>query len=910
MSTSALPSFSRLPSIQTRKALLLLDLQNDFVRPTGRLPVQNAQDFLDLIPTLVQSFRRTGDIVWVRSQYEDPRPLIDPDSGGERIILAAGPLDSKNNKKKSGRGRRESLGNEDDTDPEAFLSGPDPACRAQTPGAQFPAPIVAAVDHENDIVIVKSDYSALQSPGLVLSLRSRFVTELYLCGSLSNVSVYATALDAARQGFALTLIEDCLGFRSFARHEEAIRRMADIMGANGISVQELLEEQEWQETHDIAHSATPGQEQEQAQRPEQSSPRVQSGIEGGMNHLAVQGSPPATCSSASRPSARTETGPQAPASLQDILPVSDTSTGFAIEADPNLEANLDVDLDPEPWLLPPSKYQRAPTRPVREPHLEDPVPVRKPPARMRRPRRPADSPPSARRPGSSRSAESNPGRTTPASPVATPPTKTTTTATMKKKKTDDGTLGPGDHIGEGDSRIIYNVDLPLDAFANIRDEVQWQKMYHLSGQVPRLVAVQGAVLPDGSIPIYRHPADESPPLLPFTPTVDRVRQAVERILGYPVNHVLIQLYRGGQDRISEHSDKTLDIVRGTSICNVSFGAQRTMILRTKLSGTTEAAQEGGASYSSSGAGRRTQRIPMPHESVFVLGPKTNMRWLHGIRADKRPDEVKSAEERAYNGERISLTFRSIGTFINPVKQTIWGQGAVAKSADAARPVIHGDPAETERLIQAFGRENHDTEFDWDAVYGGGFDVVNFVTPAVARLVLSGDPVADLRVRLALTENGMRYETDAPASGLESRQLVYISPDGKTTVTGDMEILSYLGQLDESARPGVDILRGGSLLQQIAELTSNWRRWQQERGDNVTDLAVWEQKLQEQEQGQGHHYLCGGVFGIDDCALWPVLREMQQKSILSSTDFPHLWNYYHRVAKRGCVRAVLDEMETD
>ncbi|KKA23257.1 Isochorismatase family protein family, partial [Rasamsonia emersonii CBS 393.64] len=896
MSATALPSsLLRGPSIQTRKALLLLDLQNDFVRPSGRLPVQNTQDFIDLIPTLVQSFRRTGDVVWVRTQYEDSRPLVDPDSGGERIVLDAGPLDSKKDKKKAGRDRQETE-NEDDTDPEAFLSGPDPACRAQTSGAQFPAPIVAAVDPENDIVIVKSDYSALQSPGLVLSLRSRFVTELYLCGSLSNVSVYATALDAARQGFSLTLVEDCLGFRSFARHEEAIRRMADIMGANGISVQELLEEQEWQETHDIAHASSPGQDQEKAQRPGRSHPRLGSrattsaGIEGVMDHLAVKGSPPPN-----------PPQPRDPARLRHVESLSAAAT--VIEADPDLDADGS---DKEPWLLPPSKYPRSSTRPSRETHPGGTV--YRPVTRVRRPRRPADSPPSARRPGSSRAAESNSGRTSSTSPVLTtttaptaapstpPPTASTTTTTTtttpkttkNKKKTEaDGMLGPGDHIGEGDSRIIYNVDLPPDAFPNIRQEVQWQKMYHLSGQVPRLVAVQGAVLPDGSIPIYRHPADESPPLLPFTPTVDRIRQVVEGILGHSLNHVLIQLYRSGQDRISEHSDKTLDIVRGTSICNVSLGAQRTMILRTKASGTETAEDD-----SSSGAGRQTQRIPMPHNSVFVLGPKTNMRWLHGIRADKRPDEAKSAEERAFNGERISLTFRSIGTFIHPTKQTIWGQGAVAKTEGAARPVIHGDAAETERLIQAFGRENRDTDFDWDAVYGGGFDVVNFVTPAVARLVLSGDPVADMRVQLALTENGMRYETEGPSS---TGQLVYVSPDGKTTVTGDIDILSYLAQLNESPRPGVDILRGGSQLEQIAELTASWRRC---RGNvkDFSDLALWEQMLQEQEQSHGHHYISGAAFGVDDCALWPLLRDMQQHkaSILSSTEYPHLWNYYHRV----------------
>lgn len=32
-----------------------------------------------------------------------------------------------------------------------------------------------------------------------------------------------------------------------------------------------------------------------------------------------------------------------------------------------------------------------------------------------------------------------------------------------------------------------------------------------------------------------------------------------------LNHVLIQKYRNGEDYISEHSDKTVDIVRGTSI---------------------------------------------------------------------------------------------------------------------------------------------------------------------------------------------------------------------------------------------------------------------------------------------------------------------------------------------------------
>ncbi|AUX47320.1 uncharacterized protein SOCE26_088380 [Sorangium cellulosum] len=77
-------------------------------------------------------------------------------------------------------------------------------------------------------------------------------------------------------------------------------------------------------------------------------------------------------------------------------------------------------------------------------------------------------------------------------------------------------------------------------------------------EVPRLVAIQGERAPDGAVPLYRHPADEQPELRAFTPAVDRIRREVERRVGHPLNHCLLQLYRTGRDWISEHSDKTLD----------------------------------------------------------------------------------------------------------------------------------------------------------------------------------------------------------------------------------------------------------------------------------------------------------------------------------------------------------------
>lgn len=232
-----------------------------------------------------------------------------------------------------------------------------------------------------------------------------------------------------------------------------------------------------------------------------------------------------------------------------------------------------------------------------------------------------------------------------------------------------------------------------------------------------------------SFPIYRHPADESPPLLPFSPTVALIKEHVEKAINHPVNHVLIQHYRSGADYISEHSDKTVDIVRGTKIVNVSLGAERTMTLRRKKALTAEPNSEAEVDVP-----REHQRVPLPHNSLFVLGPETNARWMHAIRTDKRPPKTKAEAERAQNGERISLTFRLIGTFLtaHPSRVAsadagnalIYGQGARGKTRADARPVVRGGP-EAERLIIAFGEENHRSDFDWEANYEEGFDVVHF-----------------------------------------------------------------------------------------------------------------------------------------------------------------------------------------
>jgi nicotinamidase-related amidase len=262
-------------------------------------------------------------------------------------------------------------------------------------------------------------------------------------------------------------------------------------------------------------------------------------------------------------------------------------------------------------------------------------------------------------------------------------------------------------LGEGTTLVCGALDGCVDAttFDALEAEVAWSAMHHRGGAVPRLVALQGDQLPDGALPLYRHPADEQPALRPWTPTVDRIRRAVEAHVGHPMNHAVIQLYRHGKDWISEHSDKTLDLVRPSFIVNVSLGQRRTMVLRPKR-------KDGEVAI---------QRISLVHGSLLRMDLETNRRWFHGIKqeADRQP--------------RISLTLRHIGTWWHPSTGAVWGVGAPsgsradaevrAQARTARSPAARDleDRAEAERMLRLFRDENVDPGFD-AAAYRPGFEV--------------------------------------------------------------------------------------------------------------------------------------------------------------------------------------------
>jgi alkylated DNA repair dioxygenase AlkB len=301
------------------------------------------------------------------------------------------------------------------------------------------------------------------------------------------------------------------------------------------------------------------------------------------------------------------------------------------------------------------------------------------------------------------------------------------------------------NIGSGDSMLILNC-LPesmahIEAFTQIKEEIKWNEMIHKGSSVPRLVSLQGTVDSTGDIPIYRHPADAQPELLPWSISVNSMRLVIEERIGQSLNHCLIQYYRSGHDFIGEHADKTLDICRGSIIVNLSLGCSRVMILKSKP--TAEGPKV-------------VQKLVLPNNSLFILGWNTNLHFTHEIKQDKRMSSLKRADELLCGEERISFTFRNVATFWSARFQNLYGQGATNKlrpcEAEVPQLRLAGTTIDSKydsdlqkivelqsivensssdlieeqrRLVQAFSDENKNVNFDWDQVYGDGFDILNF-----------------------------------------------------------------------------------------------------------------------------------------------------------------------------------------
>ncbi|KUI62659.1 hypothetical protein VP1G_09779 [Cytospora mali] len=1047
------------PDVPTKKAFIAIDLQNDFLAEDGALPVSQPDGMVDNIVKLAAAVRNSGygEVVWVRSQFDTNRAV-----GEQQIITADTPQlpegsDTPPTAATSARARTSRASPPEltplEADPEAFLSTVSsdqpgsgetkPQCvRKGTKGVEL-LPAIAAAKGPTDYAMTKTYYSAFQSGQLLHLLRRHFATELYICGALCNVSVYATALAASSYGFDITIVEDCCGIRSEMRHMNARRKLTELTGCEFATAADIIPTLK-PKSPSSAERSRPSTTL-RMDSPAQIPPEVIAAMTAGGRQSPSRGGQgisstgPANVSVASHE--KPQPGPAQSQAESAVQSVVKTSRGKAEDKQSQPRANAQghesgpdsgqMQLKDMMAAIEASRHESQPTykTPVHKVQKEAPkstvinkavpssassglagatptnskmldaklitdfVPTEellmaKTPDHISK----GDWPVVLRKPESpvTRSAKLTAHRTEKPEGVAA---QESTEDASKMAK--DSTIKPttSEPLCEGDTTLaspLLPTSILSGLFERLCTEVHFLKMMHQGGEVPRFVAVQGSVSSDGTQPVYRHPSDETLPCVPFTPAVQAIKKEVEKQVGHEMNHVLIQCYRGGNDYISEHSDKTLDIVKGSYIANVSLGAERTMVFRTKRDasskeGTTprtpsEAAEKRDDSpkdgeeemslkpsttETNSPTKRQTIRVPMPHNSLLQMGLSTNAKWLHGIRPDKRPLSQRSPKELAFNGYRISLTFRHIGTFLSPPadpdgEPLIWGQGAVAKTREHAQPVVNGQTEQAIAMLKAFGWENNSSEFDWGESYGRGFDVLHM--KSAPRYFSCGDTMVDGRVRIALAELCVKYARGSIGTSKNTTKndpssknnsvgeavipVKFVVDDAdRTTVTGDIAILLYLdARYPRKKGTEADIARLYTRFHAAIALGHRWKSLWPRAGAGKTaaekrdliktlvrdDMGIFNTWLYESLErigggsssgeggsGTGELFLVGGAEpSIADYAFWPVMYDIAEEWKRADGGIEELWverekyttlkKYYVDFSRRRSVVSIFGE----
>jgi len=170
------------------KTLLIIDVQNDFM-PDGSLPVAEG----DCIVPVINNIQDKFDLVLATQDWH-PK---------DHISFAS------NHDGKSNFDVIELHGNPQTLWPDHCVQGTEGAdFHPDLNTEQFEAIFRKGTDTSIDSYSAFYDNSHLKSTGLTGYLKEKGVTELYLCGLAADICVYFSILDAFKEGFDCTFIED------------------------------------------------------------------------------------------------------------------------------------------------------------------------------------------------------------------------------------------------------------------------------------------------------------------------------------------------------------------------------------------------------------------------------------------------------------------------------------------------------------------------------------------------------------------------------------------------------------------------------------------------------------------------------------------------------------------------------
>lgn len=194
------------------KTLLIIDVQNDFM-PNGSLPVPDGDKIVPIINNLQHQF----DLI-IGTQDWHPR---------NHISFAS------NHDGKSNFDEIEIHGQPQTLWPNHCVQGTEGAeFHPNLNTENFEAIFRKGTDKNIDSYSAFYDNGHLKSTGLASYLKEKGTTELFLCGLASDICVYFSVIDAFKESFNCTFIEDA----SKALDNEGFKKLKTKMVAMGIKV--------------------------------------------------------------------------------------------------------------------------------------------------------------------------------------------------------------------------------------------------------------------------------------------------------------------------------------------------------------------------------------------------------------------------------------------------------------------------------------------------------------------------------------------------------------------------------------------------------------------------------------------------------------------------------------------------
>jgi alkylated DNA repair dioxygenase AlkB len=165
-------------------------------------------------------------------------------------------------------------------------------------------------------------------------------------------------------------------------------------------------------------------------------------------------------------------------------------------------------------------------------------------------------------------------------------------------------------------------------FEILLNEIDWKqekmKLYGKEIDLPRKTAWYGDE--DKS---YKFSGIQLTPK-PWTPTLQNIKEQIEKVASVYFNSVLLNLYRDGKDGISWHTDAEPELGENPVIGSVSLGGTRKFKFRHKHDKSLK------------------QEIELTHGSFLLMAGETQHFWQHEV-----PKTTKEVQPR------INLTFREI-----------------------------------------------------------------------------------------------------------------------------------------------------------------------------------------------------------------------------------------------------------